>query len=151
MADPATSTIVSCTDCGKGNRVRAAASGAPHCGSCGKPLPWLVELGQESFAEAAEQSPLPVLVDFWAHWCGPCRMVAPAVEQLSRELAGRLKVVKVNTDLAPDLGARFGVRGIPTLLLMERGRETDRVTGALNASSLRSWLTSRLGSRQATA
>ena len=151
MPDPATSTIVSCPGCGKGNRVRAAAPGAPHCGSCGKPLPWLVEVDQDSFAEAAEQSPLPVLVDFWAPWCGPCRIVAPAVEQLSRELAGRLKVVKVNTDLAPHLGARFGVRGIPTLVLMEGGREVDRVTGALNASSLRSWLTARLRSKQATA
>ena len=151
MIPPQTPTVVGCPACGKSNRVRPAAPGAPHCGACGKPLPWLAEADQESFTAVAERSPLPVLVDFWAPWCGPCRMVAPAVEQLSRELAGRLKVVKVNTDLAPDLAARFGVRGIPALLLLVGGREADRVTGALSASALRSWLTAHLASRQARA
>src|SRR5918912_1258969 len=127
--------VVGCAACGRRNRVRAVATGVPHCAGCGNPLPWIADAIANDFMEVAERSPLPVLVDFWAPWCGPCRMVGPAVEQMSRELAGRLKVVKVNTDLAPDLAARFGVRDIPTLLLMEGGREADRVTGALNASS----------------
>lgn len=79
-------------------------------------------------------------------WCGPCRIVAPAVERLSEGLAGKLKVVKLNTDDEPALGQRFGVRSIPTLLLMEKGNEKDRVVGALNVNALRSWVHARLAS-----
>jgi thioredoxin 2 len=138
--------IVRCPACGKGNRVRPVASGAPHCGSCGAALPWLVQADDASFEQVVAQSPVPVLVDFWAPWCGPCRMVAPAVEQLSRELAGKLKVAKVNTDESPSLGGRFQVFSIPTLMLFEGGRERDRVVGAQGAPALRSWLEPRLGS-----
>jgi thioredoxin len=90
------------------------------------------------------QNDKPVLVDFWAPWCPPCRVVAPAVERLSRELAGTLKVAKVNTDLAPALQNRFRVFSIPTLVLVEGGRERDRVVGAQGAASLRRWLEARL-------
>ena len=79
-----------------------------------------------------------------APWCGPCRIVAPAVERLSEELAGKLKVVKLNTDDEPALGQRFGVRSIPTLLLMDGGKERDRVVGALNVNALRNWVQERL-------
>jgi thioredoxin 2 len=96
------------------------------------------------FNAVAEKSPIPVLIDFWAPWCGPCRIVAPAVEKLSEELAGQMKVVKVNTDLAPELQQRFGIRGIPTLILMDGGAERDRVVGALNLSPLRQWVEQRL-------
>jgi thioredoxin 2 len=96
------------------------------------------------FGPVAEKSPIPVLIDFWAPWCGPCRIVAPAVEKLSEELAGQMKVVKVNTDLAPGLQERFGVRGIPTLVLMDGGKERDRVVGALNLNALRQWVEQRL-------
>jgi thioredoxin 2 len=141
-------TIVTCLSCGKKNRVWAEASGVPHCGHCGRALPWLVESDVGSFEAVATKSPLPVLVEFWAPWCGPCRMVAPAVERLSRELAGRLKVVKVNTDAEPELGRRFNVLGIPTLLLLEGGQPRDRVTGALTAERLKEWLEPKLASRQ---
>jgi len=120
--------------------------GLIHCAKCGKPLSWLVETSTSDFDAVVGKAPIPVLIDFWAPWCGPCRIVAPAVERLSEELAGRLKVVKLNTDDEPALGERFGVRAIPTLVLMEGGRERDRVTGALNLNALRSWVETRLAS-----
>lgn len=139
------SKVVVCDRCGQGNRVRGVAEGAPHCGKCGAALPWLTDVTEASFAGAVERSPLPVLVDFWAPWCGPCRMVSPAVERLAAALSGSLKVAKLNTDQEPGLGQRFGVRGIPTLILFDGGRERDRVTGALPAPALQEWVRSRLG------
>jgi thioredoxin 2 len=136
--------VSKCPSCGTKNRVRAAADGAPHCGKCGRTLPWLADTTTSDFAEVVEKSPLPVLVDFWAPWCGPCRMVSPVVEQLAGELAGRLKVAKVNTDEEPALQERFGVRGIPSLVLIEGGKERDRVVGAMGHDPLKSWLESRL-------
>jgi thioredoxin 2 len=141
MSEP---TVVTCPHCGARNRVRAAAQGVPVCGKCGKELPWLARVTAADFEAVVEKSPIPVLVDFWAPWCGPCRIVEPAVEQLSRELAGRLKVAKLNTDEEPALQARFGVRGIPTLALIEGGRERDRVTGAMALPALKSWVEARL-------
>jgi thioredoxin 2 len=140
------STVVECPSCGQKNRVRAAATGAPHCGSCGKPLPWLAEVAEADFADVVERSPLPVLIDFWAPWCGPCRIVSPIVERLAVDLAGRLKVVNLNTDQEPVLAEGHGIRGIPTLILYDGGRERDRVTGALPSDALRSWVESRLPS-----
>jgi thioredoxin 2 len=141
MSDP---SVVTCPKCGQKTRVRAAAEGVPHCPRCGRPLPWLTEAGASAFGAVAEKSPIPVLIDFWAPWCAPCRIVAPAVEKLSEERAGELKVVKVNTDVAPGLQERFGIHGIPTLLLLEGGKERDRVTGALNLNALRQWVEQRV-------
>lgn len=128
---------VRCPTCGTRNRVPTAATGSPRCGSCHSALPWLVDAGDATFDEVAARARLPVLVDLWAPWCGPCRLVAPAVEQLASELAGSLKVVKVNVDEAPAVAARFGVRSIPTLLVLSGGTTIDRIVGALPADALR--------------
>ena len=133
-------SMMVCPDCGTRNRVPVAAGGSPQCGRCHKSLPWIVDADEGTFAEVAETGPLPVVVDLWAPWCGPCRMVSPVLEQLAREFAGRLKLVKVNVDNAPGIQRRFGVRGIPTFVLLRHGREVDRRTGAAPLPVLRSWL-----------
>ena len=133
-----------CPSCGKQNRVPAAASGAPHCGNCGANLPWLTESSEGDFSTVVEHSGIPVLVDFWAPWCGPCRIISPRVEQIAQRLPGRMKLVKVNTDTAPNLSQRFGIRGIPTLVLFDRGQEVARSVGALGAPELRSWVEAHL-------
>ena len=138
--------IVRCPNCGRRNRVPAAASGLPHCGNCHKPLPWIVDAGDDTFAEVAERASVPALIDLWAPWCGPCRMVSPALEQLATEMAGRLKLVKVNVDESPRLQQRFGVQGIPTLLVLRDGAVTARQTGAAPEAALRSWLENALAS-----
>ena len=138
--------VLTCTSCGQKNRVMVAAAGVPHCAKCASALPWLVDVSAADFQSGVAESPVPVLADFWAPWCGPCRMVAPAVEKIANELAGKLKVVKINTDEQPELGERFGVRSIPTLVLFEGGKERDRVIGARQAHALRNWLDEKLGS-----
>jgi thioredoxin 2 len=120
--------------------VPAAAAGTPRCGSCHRPLPWIVNAGDDSFAEVAEKSAVPVLVDLWAPWCGPCRMVSPALAQLAAERAGKLKLVKVNVDESPRLRQRFGVQSIPTLMVLRGGEVIARQVGAAPANALRSWL-----------
>ncbi len=132
----ASPTEVRCPSCGRRNRVPASASGTPRCGHCHAPLPWSVDAGDKTFDTVASKSRLPVLVDLWAPWCGPCRMVSPAVEQLSVELAGRLKVVKVNVDEAPAVAARFEAMSIPTLLVLSAGETVERIVGALPAHEL---------------
>ncbi len=138
--------IVTCPHCGRRNRVPAAAAGTPRCGQCHRPLPWIVDAGDEDFAEVADGASVPALVDLWAPWCGPCRMVSPALEQLATEMAGRLKLVKVNVDESPKLQQRFGVQAIPTLLVLRHGQVAARQTGAAPAAALRSWLEQALAS-----
>ncbi len=133
-------SVVECGSCGRKNRVPAAAAGVPRCGHCQSWLPWVVDASDESFADVAESSPVPVLVDLWAPWCGPCRMVSPVLEQLAERYAGRLKLVKVNVDHAGGVSRRFGVQGIPTLVVMDNGRVIARQTGAAPEPALRSWL-----------
>jgi thioredoxin 2 len=135
----ASPTIVTCPSCATKNRVRAQARGLPRCSVCHTVLPWIVEADADAFDEEIAAAP-PVLVDFWAPWCGPCRMVSPIVEQIGREYAGRLKVVKLNIDGAPAIAARFGVQGIPLLVVIKDGREIDRVVGAVPADQLRAVL-----------
>ena len=93
-----------------------------------------------SLSASAIHAAVPVLVDFWAPWCGPCRMVSPIVERVARTMPGRLKVVKLNTDEAPDIAARYDVQGIPLLVLVTEGREVDRLVGAVPEAQLRRWV-----------
>jgi thioredoxin len=97
-----------------------------------------------TFESQVLRSPLPVLVDFWAPWCGPCRMVSPAVEEIGRQHSGQMKVVKVNTDENPAYASRLGIQGIPTLILFSKGREVDRVVGAAPKLQLNAWVESKL-------
>jgi thioredoxin 2 len=132
--------VVTCARCGKKNRVPAAATGTPHCAQCHAPLPWLADAGDDDFADIVDAASLPVLLDLWAPWCGPCRMVSPALERLANDFAGRIKLVKVNVDQAPRVAQRFGVQGIPTLLLIDHGRIVAEQVGAAPEPALRTWL-----------
>ena len=138
--------LVRCRKCGRRNRVPAAAAGIPRCRNCHHPLPWIADAGDDTFAEVAEAASLPVVVDLWAPWCGPCRMVSPALEEVAATLAGRIKLVKVNVDTSPKLQQRFAVQAIPTLLVLRHGRVTARRSGAVPAADLRAWVESAIGS-----
>lgn len=128
-----TDRLVKCPSCGTTNRLPPAQSGRKViCGKCKAPLDAVngpVHITDSTFAEQVERSSTPVLLDLWADWCGPCHMLAPTIDQLSTELAGRVKVGKLNIDENRATAARFGVRSIPTLLVLKGGREVDRLVG----------------------
>jgi thioredoxin 2 len=130
------SNVVACGRCGAKNRVKPGTGDlAPVCGKCKTPLPWIVSATDVSFA-AELQAGIPVLVDFWAEWCGPCRVVAPILEDLAREEPGRIKIVKLNVDENPAAAGRFGIRSIPTMMLFRDGRPVDTLVGAMSKDAL---------------
>lgn len=129
------SLLIHCPNCGATNRVPAEKIERgldPVCGRCKQPLPVRepVAVNDSTFTAEVEQSSLPVLVDMWAEWCGPCRFLSPVVDQLARELAGRLRVAKLNVDESPATAARFNIQSIPALLVFKNGREVERIIGA---------------------
>jgi thioredoxin 2 len=139
-----TTKVVACSNCGTKNRIPAAASGAPRCAKCQTPLPWVVDASDADFATVVDQADIPVLVDVWAPWCGPCRMVSPVLEKLAGDFAGDLKLVKVNADDNPEVSRRFEVQAIPTLVLLDHGVVVDKQIGAAPAPQLEAWLKEKL-------
>ena len=132
MAEP---QLIRCPTCGATNRVppeKLKLGLQPVCGRCKTPLlgaSMPVTVTDATFSTEVERAPVPVLLDLWAPWCGPCRMVAPVLEELAKEMAGRVRVAKLNVDENPATAARFQVRSIPTLLVLKGGREMDRIVG----------------------
>ncbi len=144
-ADPA--ILAACPQCHAVVRVPAERSGEhPKCPRCKSQLlsGATVALDRASFATYVERTTLPVLVDFWAPWCGPCRMMAPVLERAAHERATTLQVAKINTDEQQDLAGRFNIRSIPTLILFRDGREIARQSGAVDGGTLSRWLDSAL-------
>ena len=142
-----TSLHVVCPACAAVNRVpRERPAIAAKCGRCGQRLfqGQPVELDAAGFERHLGQSGLPLLVDFWAPWCGPCRAMAPVLAAAARELEPRLRLAKLDTDAVPEVAARYGIRSIPTLILFKDGREAARVGGALPAGQLRQWIERQL-------
>ncbi|UBV44880.1 thioredoxin TrxC (plasmid) [Deinococcus taeanensis] len=132
--------VLPCAACGANNRVKAVPPGqVPVCARCGASLPWL-HAGTDATFDGDIMAGVPVIVDFWAPWCGPCRVIGPVLEEIARERAGHVRVVKVNVDENPQVPGRYQVQGIPTLLLFRNGQLAGRQVGALPKAALLAWL-----------
>ena len=141
--------LVTCPSCGKTNRLRyATLASAARCGACRTPLTAPAEPVEVADAAAFDaliaSSALPVVVDFWAPWCGPCRTMAPELDKVAKGAAGEWLIVKVDTDAVPELGERFRIRSIPTLAIFQGGRQVHSAAGARSAADIRSLVTASL-------
>ncbi|MDB4933244.1 MAG: Thioredoxin [Labilithrix sp.] len=133
--------IVQCKNCSKQNRLPAARMrDKAKCANCKQPLLPLTQsvavASKADFDELVRDAPAPVLVDFWAAWCGPCKMVGPELEKIAGKRAGEVIVAKVDTDALPDVAARYGIQSIPTMIVFRGGNEADRLSGAMSASAI---------------
>lgn len=138
---------LACPSCGATNRVaNERVDQAPRCGKCATPLLAAepVSLTDEALPGFLANTDLPVIVDFWAEWCGPCKMIGPSLEEISEELGEQVQIVKLNIDDHPDTPAKYGVRGIPTMILFKNGEIADTKVGAAPKAQLKSWIEAAL-------